>query len=304
MSSKHSHVQNSTVPMGSDDLKRIHGIGPGIAQRLYDAGLHTFAQLAALSSDDIAALLGGIAGLSGKSIAAQDWIGQARTLATAPPAADETPSRATTAVRQHYATFTVELLLDESNLVRRTHVTHVQGGIAETWAGWPADRLVEFFTQHAGLCLGAADRGSTTTIEAAPPSVAEAVRPRLRIGQLEPMPQGADEARPFLGYSQPYDLHLTLDLVDLALDDAMRLGHFGYTVAVYAKSLSSPARRIAGEVRGVLRPADSMSITVPGATLPRDIYRLEAMVTLGLPGDLGAPGELTAFLESGLLQVY
>src|SRR5215218_2088435 len=125
MSSKHSHVQNSAVPMGSDDLKRIHGIGPGIAQRLYDAGLHTFAQLAALSPDDIAALLGGTAGLSGKSITAQDWIGQARTLATEPPVPGAAASLATTAVRQHYATFTVELLLDESNMVRRTHVTHV-----------------------------------------------------------------------------------------------------------------------------------------------------------------------------------
>jgi hypothetical protein len=300
MSSKHAHVQNSAMPIGFDDLKRIHGIGPGIAQRLHDAGLHTFAQLAALPVDDIAALLGGIAGLSGKSIAAQDWTGQARTLAAQPPATDEAAAGATALVRQHYATFTVELLLDEANMVRRTHVTHVQGGTAETWAGWPADRLVDFFVQRAGLCLVSAER-SATIIEAAPPFVAVAVQPQLRLSQLEPIPQGAAEAHQFLRYGQPYDLRLTLDL---ERGDAMRFGQFGYTVAVYAKSLSDPARHIAGEARGILQPAASISIAVPGANLPRGIYRLEAMVTLGLPDAIDAPGELTAFLESGLLQVY
>jgi hypothetical protein len=311
MSSKHSHVQHSAVPIGADNLQRIHGIGPGIAQRLHEAGLLTFAQLAALSADDIAALLGGVAGLSGKSIAAQDWIGQARALATAPPATDEAAARTEGLVRQHYATFTVELLLDEANLVRRTHVTHVQGGTAETWAGWPADRLVEFLAQQAGLVLASADRDSAPTSEAAPtpvamdapPSIAATARPQLRIRQFEPIPQGADEAHQFLRYSEPYELRLTLD-VDLALEDALRCGHFGYTAAVYAKSLSSPARRIVGEVRGTEKPADSIIIAVPGTPLPRDIYRLEAIATLTLPGDSETPNELTAFLESGLLQVY
>jgi hypothetical protein len=44
--------------------------------------------------------------------------------------------------RQPYATFVVELLLDEQGNVRRTRVVHVQTGIERTWAGWDEERLI------------------------------------------------------------------------------------------------------------------------------------------------------------------
>ncbi|MBX3062062.1 MAG: 50S ribosomal protein L13 [Anaerolineae bacterium] len=41
------------APAGADDLQRIEGIGPKVKQALYDAGINTFAQLAALSGEEL-----------------------------------------------------------------------------------------------------------------------------------------------------------------------------------------------------------------------------------------------------------
>ncbi|WP_304234723.1 DUF4332 domain-containing protein [Jiulongibacter sediminis] len=42
---------------GGDDLKKIEGIGPKIAELLVDAGIGTFAKLSETSADDIANIL-------------------------------------------------------------------------------------------------------------------------------------------------------------------------------------------------------------------------------------------------------
>ena len=79
------HLSNPTaVPTGADDLTRIRGIGAAIARRLSAAGVATFEQLAEQSPASLAALVG-VAGYSASQIARQDWIGQARELATEPP---------------------------------------------------------------------------------------------------------------------------------------------------------------------------------------------------------------------------
>jgi predicted flap endonuclease-1-like 5' DNA nuclease len=60
-------------------LTLIKGIGPEIKTRLHNAGILTFAQLSASSPEKIAAV---VAGLSAKRIAKENWIGQARKLAS------------------------------------------------------------------------------------------------------------------------------------------------------------------------------------------------------------------------------
>ena len=57
----------------ADDLTRITGVGPAAVKKLADAGLTSFAQIAALSEDDIAA----IEGVKIKP----EWVEQARELA-------------------------------------------------------------------------------------------------------------------------------------------------------------------------------------------------------------------------------
>lgn len=146
-------ASENAAPVQADDLELIRGIGPGISQRLKKAGVLTFTQLAAMSPDDVAAMVAGLAGLSAERIATQNWIGQAQELA-AEPLANVIPENGTEkANRQHYATFTVELLLDERNGVRRTRVAHVQTGFEESWATWDQERLVDYFIKQADLKL-------------------------------------------------------------------------------------------------------------------------------------------------------
>jgi large subunit ribosomal protein L21 len=64
----------------ADDLKIINGIGPAVEKRLHGDGIFTFAQLAVLSSADIAAAVADLSGLSAERITKQDWTGQARKL--------------------------------------------------------------------------------------------------------------------------------------------------------------------------------------------------------------------------------
>ena len=144
MARKRSHASRAVLPREADDFKLIKSIGPAIERRLHVAGIHTFARLATLSPDEVAAL---IPGLSAQRVAKQGWLRQARRLA--PKQARARPHKeAATTGRQHYANFTVELLLDENDEARRTRVVHIQSGDADTWAGWEAARLVDFLDRH------------------------------------------------------------------------------------------------------------------------------------------------------------
>src|SRR5438876_8291182 len=82
MSEERSDTSRSVEQPDSDDLKLINGIGIAVEDRLHDHGIYTFAQLVALSPADIAAAVVGLAGLSAERIIKQNWIGQARKLAS------------------------------------------------------------------------------------------------------------------------------------------------------------------------------------------------------------------------------
>jgi len=66
-------------PIQRDDLTAIGGIGPVLAKKLNDAGIFSYAQLAALSQEDIEHLEKNIIKYSGR-IRRDDWVGQARKL--------------------------------------------------------------------------------------------------------------------------------------------------------------------------------------------------------------------------------
>lgn len=81
------HEETSTVALG-DDLTRIKGLGPKLAALLGQLGVTSFAQIAAWSEDDIAAIdpkLGAFAGRPTRD----KWAEQARLLADGDKAAYE-----------------------------------------------------------------------------------------------------------------------------------------------------------------------------------------------------------------------
>ena len=64
--------------IGADDLKKLSGVGPKLEQKLHDAGVTTFAQIAAWTPDDVAAM---DEKLSFKGRIDRDgWIAQAKKL--------------------------------------------------------------------------------------------------------------------------------------------------------------------------------------------------------------------------------
>lgn len=62
----------------ADDLSAIRGIGIATQDRLYSAGIKTYAQLARSSPEELRRILGRL----GQGAKVEDWIAQANALAT------------------------------------------------------------------------------------------------------------------------------------------------------------------------------------------------------------------------------
>lgn len=135
-------MNQKQLPEEHDDFQKLDGIGPAMERRLVEAGIRSYGQLTAVSAQELATLLPGI---TAEKIEQNNWHGKAQTLAQAQAATASGNG-------QHYATFTVKLLLNKDNSVRRTHITHVQQEEhKETWAGWQPKRVQSFIRQHAQI---------------------------------------------------------------------------------------------------------------------------------------------------------
>ena len=80
--------KSSSTGRPGDDFRKIDGVGRRFEQRLWDAGIFTYRDLAQRTPEEIAAVLAPMAGISPERISSQ-----ARELAGSPP---EAPSRAST----------------------------------------------------------------------------------------------------------------------------------------------------------------------------------------------------------------
>jgi large subunit ribosomal protein L21 len=67
------------VAAGGDDLKKLSGVGPALEKKLHEAGVTSFAQIAAWGTDDIAAFDEKL-NFKGR-IEREGWVEQAKTLA-------------------------------------------------------------------------------------------------------------------------------------------------------------------------------------------------------------------------------
>ena len=130
-----------------DDFRKIDGIGRVFEQRLWDAGIFRYDDLARRTPEEIAAVLAPMAGISPEHIASQ-----ARELA-GPPSGASAP-------RQHYAAFHVEFLLESDNSVRRTKVHQHQTDARDAWPGWDAERLLSFLRDRIPLPAAATPAGA------------------------------------------------------------------------------------------------------------------------------------------------
>jgi hypothetical protein len=273
-----------------DDFRKIDGIGRRFEQRLWDAGISTYDDLARRTPEEIAAVLAPMAGISPEHIASQ-----ARELAGPPPEAS--------VPRQHYAAFHVEFLLESDNSVRRTKVHQHQTDARDTWPGWDAERLLSFLRDRIPLPAAAtsADAPGVEPAQAQTDLPAQAQTRDQGPASVEPAPAGQpsapvpdrlpswsldiEELAPvrdgkrsrILSPNEPSSVRLTMRInpIGAPIPDT-----FDFSATIVARRFGGHDRSPLGTVHGTVRARDSVSVEVTGPALPADLYRLVVTVDI------------------------
>lgn len=281
----------------------IKGIGPATERRLLKAGIRTVSELAAMSVPDLATLVTDIPGMTAERIEKEDWLGQARRLAQATPIQPADRQVFTTDNRQHYASFTLQLLLNEDNSVRRTQIVNNRNKTEIQWKGWDEEKILEFIAGQAGVQLLPARTKAAVQVQTEdqllsslkPPTVPKGT---VHLHQLDVLLADTDSPRHLVPHDQPFRLCLTLDLSEIDAPDESLLD---YTATVYAKKLGTGQRRLVTEQHDTVPLQSNLSIPLDGLLMPPGTFRLQAVVNLNLPQ---SARDFKASLEGSILQVY
>jgi hypothetical protein len=282
----------SSTGQSGDDFQKIARIGRTRAERLRNAGILTYNDLARRSPEEIAAETG----ISAELIARENWTGQARELAG--------PLSEVSVPRQHQSTFHVDFLLESDNRVRRTKVRHHQTDASDTWPGWDEEKLLSFLRDHIPLPAAAtpaeppgpepapvqAPDQEPVSVPAAPtsrPTPRAPERPpswSLSIDELVSIREG--QRNYIRGPGEPNSVRLTM-----RISPAGKLSHdtFDFSATIAARTFGGRERSSLGTTQGTIRVSDPLSVEVAGAALPVGDYRLVATVDIYPAGH--SPGE-------------
>jgi len=274
--------KSSSTGRPGDDFRKIDGVGRRFEQRLWDAGIFTYRDLAQRTPEEIAAVLAPMAGISPERISSQ-----ARELAGSPP---EPP-----VPRQHYAAFHVEFLLESDNSVRRTKVHQHQTDARDTWPGWDEERLLSFLRDRIPLPAAPApadapgtepahaQTGDQEPADAGPAAVSQPSAPvpdslpslSLSIEELAPIRDGQRSS--VLRPNEPslVRLIMRLDPIDTPIHDT-----FDFSATIVARRFAGHDRVPLGTAHGTVRAHDPVSAEVTGPALPADLYRLQVTVEI------------------------
>jgi helix-hairpin-helix protein len=279
--------KSNRTGQSGDNFQKIAGIGPVLAQRLWNAGILTYDDLARRTPAEIAAMLANVAGISAERIASQNWTGQARELGGPPPEAS--------VPRQHYAAFHIEFLLESDNRVRRTKVRHHQRDAGDAWPGWDEGRLLSFLRDRIQLPAATmavdtsgpepahmqtqdqepASTQDTPTSQPSPSVPEQLPSLSLSIEELAPVRDGQ---RSYLqNPCEPNSVRLTM-----RISPTGPLTHdtFEFSATIAARTFGGHDRSPLGTTQGVIRVSDPLSVEVAGPALPVGLYRLMATVDI------------------------
>jgi len=303
-------MENRQTTPHVDDFNRIKGIGPAIAESLHNSGILTYTQLSTLTPNEILSLISDIPGLSVKRITQQDWIGQAKQLAGTISTNQLNLELADIKNGQHYAVFTIELLLNADNTVQRTIVKNVRSRDEDSWAGWQWSKVEDFIKRQSGLKLPAPVPVSKTVApEIVPPAKKEPVagkpQPKLSgaigLQVIDVLVENKPHPQRVLTHDQPFTIRLTLDLAEVDWPGATPLY---YTLTVYGKNLKNGTRQLVGTKKDRLHLSELATIEVNSPGIPVGDYRLEAIVNLSPQGQAKPGNTLMAMLESAPITSY
>jgi hypothetical protein len=282
--------KSSSTGQSGDDFRKIDGVGRKFEQRLWDAGIFTYEDLAQRTPEEIAAVLAPMAGISPERIASQ-----ACELAGSPPEAS--------VPRQHYAAFHIEFLLESDNSVRRTKVHQHQTDARDAWSGWDGERLLSFLRDRIPLPAaptpadapgvepteaqtdGPAQTEITdqepASVEPAPAGQVSAPAPdwlpswSLSIEELAPIRDGQPSYT--LSPNEPSSVRLTMRINPTGTPIQ---GTFDFSAAIAARRFAGHDRSPLGATHGTIRVSDPVSVEVTGPALPADLYRLVVTVDI------------------------
>lgn len=284
----------------ADDLQEIKGIGREIAQRLRDAGVRTFAELAGRAPAEIAAK----ARVQASRVTRERWIAQARALAgrstvadgDGPGTADDADGPGTADDAERRESFVLRLTLDENGRVGRTSVTHVRTGReAPPWPDWDTTRLLGFLSEYVDLRPQERQRPAPEDQGRMAPAIAPPGE--IRVRDLEVLPAAAGSSQRSLEAGEPFAVRMRLD-PGAGTSAGTQLS---YSVTVVARTVGEPRRqtRTVGEAAGTLAAGGDLEVRSSGL-LP-GFYRLDGAVRVRQPGS-DLPHRLVT-VQGGLLQV-
>lgn len=314
------------IPDVVNDLKSIKGIGQGIETRLNKAGIFSFAQLATSSPGQISRILSDMIGMSVEKIQEQDWIGQANQLAAEVNSDEAIKIPVNMADQQRYETFSVKLLVDEVNQVRRTNIVHVQKGTEQNWAGWDEHRLIAFVIENASLNVTPSKTTLQMSVESIPATEADVAlssaelleatsrhkhshhKGTLTIDEMDICEEGSLETSNIIGTDQDWSIRLAWTFSGFE--------HlFGnWLVKIHLESIgpgpeyvfpSNDGIRLAlidGEIRSPNEYSYDKELVFKAGEINAGIYWL--VVTIAWEKHLGKPGEMMGFAEKSMLQFY
>jgi hypothetical protein len=226
------------------------------------------------------------------------------------------PKEAKPLARRHH-NFTFELFLDEMGEASEIFIVHGQSGEKENLTGWEPAKLIDFIEGHTGLqAAKSAPEVSThhrrpvsktqTTdsfSESYPTSKASADlagTPHLR--DLKVVSVESDTPTYILRNHQPFTVHLTLDLTEMAVSNKVPLI---YDATIIARQPGGP-NLTAAESHKRTETSRNSTISVASTGLPPGLYRFDAMVNVSVAGaEHERKAGAVAYLEgSDLIEVY
>jgi hypothetical protein len=263
------------APGKADDLTAIEGIGATRSQWLRTSlGVQSYADLAALSADDVVTALRAAGQVASPSVVA-NWIVRARELAEAAEHADWVP----------LASFVVEFQGRLATPELRTVVHHVEADENEAWPEIETERVSEWMLERA-----------PEPAAPAPTPHAESPPARVSIGPMRLL-RGGEAGSPgerivgrafarWLRGNEPFTLEVPLELT--RTEDDVRADH---RVRLYADNLATAARTHLGDATVAGDPR-SCAAVLTDCRLPEGVYRLSVLVSEGerlTPTALEAP---------------
>jgi hypothetical protein len=271
-----------------DDLTRLHAIGPKAERLLLEAGITTYADVAASEPQQLNEVLRRIPSMTIDRIEAvrEEAAGLAGLIHAGPAAS----------LPRERHTFTLELVLDAGGRTDSTRIAHTQTGAEEVYAGWDAGPLDQFVREQAVLEGDRAGRPAVLPVAdeaGAEPTSVQAV-PTTLVPALDPSEQpatptvarAAGESPPAVaplivnvGASQPTRTLIVRcepSFFDLTPDVRAEA-----IANIYARHLDTGIRLVFASDPVSLSGRGSVQIPVPLGPLAEGIWRIDGVLSLG-----------------------